>query len=128
MESCLRPICVLCSCVHLTVPRESSRRVLHGEAVFCFELHPFGGNKPRERGIAKDLGFFRRFFRANHAILALSAADLHCLSGPRIVSGRGRTLRLSWRRSLFRVNTPPERVSRYLEADGEDLHLVCVPG
>src|SRR5262249_10176780 len=64
---------------HSSSCTESSKRVRHGEAVFCFELHRFGVNTRASARLMQDLAFFPRFFRANHAILALSEADLHCL-------------------------------------------------
>src|SRR5262249_14312924 len=56
---------------------ESSKRVLHGEAVFCFELQRFGVNTPRERAIAKDLAFFPQFSQAKRA--ALDSLDVENL-------------------------------------------------
>src|SRR5262245_2553887 len=75
---------------------ESSKRVLHGEAVFCFELRRFGVNRPRERAMGAGLGVLPRFFRTNDAILALSAPGLHCLPAQDRVRPRPDSPTLWW--------------------------------
>ena len=54
-------------------------RIQSGEAVFQFELRPFRVNSRASAQLMQDLAFFPRFFRANDAILILSAPGLHCL-------------------------------------------------
>src|SRR5262249_61772072 len=81
---------------------------LDSTAVFWFELHGFGVNRPREPAIAEDLASFPRFFRANDAILTLAAAGRvpgRSASMPRLASADG----IAGRQGQGPPGLPPRR-------------------